>query len=515
MNIKNKLFVDENEIRDLCLTLKDKKTVLCHGHFNVIHPGHLRFLQHAKEHGERLIVAVTSVDDLGTFHADKFFTDEERAANVESLHIVNNVIILKIIKLPQLVELLNPDYWVMGREHESNIIKGIGDYADITKLYNGNLIYHSGSINYASSSLLDSSTNLLETSRNVKLKNACNINNINIDALIKRIDSFSKANILVIGDTIVDQFVACDPIGMSAESPVLVVKEIESKEFIGGAAIVAEHVKSLGAECHYISVIGDDNPGGKVEEDLRKYKISSTLFIDNERPTTYKIRYMVENQKMFRVSRLEKFSVATKIENNIISKLEEIIPKVDGIIICDFVYGVITPKILNSIIFLAKKNNVKLFGDLQCSSQIGSILKFKDFNLLTPTEKEARISLNDNDAGLEKVARNIIEKTNCKNLLLKLGLDGFIAYRNDSPKEASVMQQHFPALATNPLDTAGAGDTVLAVMSLCLSTGFNLMEASVLGACAASIVVNRIGNIPITLNDLMYQLKHLDMNNKS
>ena len=515
MNIKSKIYSEVNTLKELCLSLNDKKTVICHGHFNVIHPGHLRFLQYAKEHGEHLIVAVASIDDLESFRADKFFTDEERAANVESLHIVDNVIILKNIKLLQLLEILNPDYWIMGREHESNIIKGIGEYANIIKLYNGNLIYHSGSVSYASSRLLDSPTNILETSKSVELKKACSINNINLNTLSKKIDSFSKAKILVIGDTIVDQFVACDPIGMSAESPVLVVKEIESKEFIGGAAIVAKHVKSLGAECYYISVLGDDKPGKRVEDDLRKEKINSTLFVDKERPTTYKIRYMVENQKMFRVSRLEKFSVATEIENHIISKLEEIIPNADGVIISDFVYGVITPNILNNIIILAKKNNVKLFGDLQCSSQIGNILKFKDFTLLTPTEREARISLNDNDAGLEKVARNIIEKTNCENLLLKLGLDGFIAYRNDIPTEKTIMQQHFPALTANPVDTAGAGDTVLAIMSLCLSTGFNLMEASLLGACGASIAVNRIGNIPITLNDLIHQLKHLYMKNKS
>ena len=511
MNIKNKLFVDENEIRDLCLSLKDKKTVLCHGHFNVIHPGHLRFLHHAKEQGAYLIVAVESDADLQPMQKEKFFSQDERAGNVTSLHIVDKVVLLGKVKLIQLITLLEPNYWVMGREHESNILNMTGQYADIAKEYKGNLIFHSGSVNYASSNLLDYSSEFLETNN---FNNVCQRNNIDIDALKEKLNSFSRVKMLVIGDTIVDQFVACDPVGMSAESPVLVIKEIESKEFIGGAAVVARHVKSLGAECHFISVIGDDLPGKTVADCLKKESVNAHLSIDNDRPTTYKIRYMVENQKMLRVSRLEDFSVRTEIEDCIINKLNEIIPQVDGIIISDFVYGLITPNILEHIILLAKQNGVKLFGDLQCSSQIGSILKFRDFTLLTPTEKEARVALNDNDSGIEKIARTIIEKANCENLILKLGSEGFVAYCNSDIGIEKKGWQHFSALATNPVDVAGAGDIVLSLMSLCLCAGFTLLESAALGTCAAAIAVNRIGNIPITLYELRQYLCKIRSNKR-
>ena len=121
-------------------------------------------------------------------------------------------------------------------------------------------------------------------------------------------------NILVIGDTIIDQYVACDPLGMSAEAPVLVVREIEGKEFVGGAAIVARHVQSLGAKCTFISLVGNDEPANLVKKQLKQDNINYKFIEDKDRPTIYKIRYMVGTQKILRVSRLKDHHINQKKE---------------------------------------------------------------------------------------------------------------------------------------------------------------------------------------------------------
>ena len=100
---------------------------------------------------------------------------------------------------------------------------------------------------------------------------------------------------------------------------------------------------------------------------------------DNSRPTTFKKRYLVENQKLFRVSRLEEHEISQDIENKIVEHLEEMAPHANGIVISDFVYGVITEKIIQKIVTLSQEYNLMIFGDLQCSSQIGSDSKFKIF----------------------------------------------------------------------------------------------------------------------------------------
>ena len=111
---------------------------------------------------------------------------------------------------------------------------------------------------------------------------------------------------------------------------------------------------------------------------------------------------------------------------------------------------------------VSKKFQIPIYGDLQCSSQIGDVSKFKAFDLISPTEKEARISIGNKDAGIEWIANDLLGKTMSKNLIMKLGADGFIAYEN---KFGSVIKrQYFPALTTNPVDVSGAGDAFLAAL---------------------------------------------------
>jgi rfaE bifunctional protein kinase chain/domain len=310
---------------------------------------------------------------------------------------------------------------------------------------------------------------------------------------------------LVIGDTIVDNYVVCDAIGMSAEAPVLVVKELGNREFIGGAAVVASHVKALGGQCDYISVVGDDSQSNQVSEVLKDRGINASLFVDNTRPTTYKTRYMVENQKLFRVSRIKDHRISERIESEIIKKITKLAPKLDGIMISDFVYGVITPEVISSVVNLAKKYNFKLFGDLQCSSQVGKVTKFIGFDLITPTEKESRIALNDNENGIEWIANTLLSQTKSKNMLIKLGSDGFIAYGNEEVSQ----RQNFPALTSNPVDVSGAGDSLFAAMSVSLSSGSDIVEASVFGTCMASLAVKEVGNIPINKEKLSYCIENI------
>ena len=207
---------------------------------------------------------------------------------------------------------------------------------------------------------------------------------------------------------------------------------------------------------------------------------------------------MVENQKLFRVSRIKDHKVSEKIEQEIIDKLTILAPNIDGILVSDFVYGVVTKKILNVISDLSKKFNFKLYGDLQCSSQVGKVSKFNNFDLITPTEKESRIALDDNESGIEWISNTLLKDTRSKNMLMKLGSDGFIAYNNSG----LIKRQNFPALSVNPVDVTGAGDSLFAAMSVSLSSGADLMEASVIGSCMASLFVKSIGNVPVKIDEL-------------
>ncbi len=475
----------------------DKDVALCYGHFNLIHPGHLRYLQHAQTLAKSLIVIIKSDSQLDTESFGQHFSENERAESVANLQIVDGVIILNQLTLDKLIDIVKPSVLVLGKEFEQQQPKYISS-AISAIIKQGKVVFHAGETHYASTNLLYNNVSDIERDNIIKFQTICESNKITCNTLQSRINNFSDSKLLVIGDTIVDNYVACDAVGMSAEAPVLVVKELEKREFIGGAAIVASHVRALGAKCHYISVVGDDLPSHNVTKVLRDRNIDASLIIDHSRPTTYKTRYMVENQKLFRVSKIKDHMISEKIESEVIDRLNDIAPEVDGIMVSDFVYGVITPNIMTEILRLAKKFNLKLFGDLQCSSQVGKVTKFNEFDLITPTEKEARIALDDNESGIEWIANTLLENTQSKNILMKLGSDGFIAYSGKN----SGYRQDFPALTANPVDVTGAGDSLFAAMSVSLVSNASLIEASAIGACMASLAVQEVGNIPITKSRL-------------
>jgi len=485
---------------------RDGTLVVCYGHFNVIHPGHLRYLKHARSLGDSLVIAL--LDDKYFLGDSHFYPENDRAEGVSLLNFVDNVVILNDGGIDQLVQIVKPDILVLGNEYQDRRDEQIELAVSLLKNQGGQVVYHAGQTQYASADLLNYGVDDLEKEKILVFKKACSSQSIKLEDVKKRLNELEKINLLVIGDTIVDQYVACDALGMSAEAPVLVVREIESREFLGGAAIVASHIRSLGSGCHFLSVVGDDLHASYVKEKLIKNGIKPHLICDPSRPTTYKIRYMVENQKLFRVSRLKEHKLSVQLEEEVIKKIYDIAADIDSILISDFVYGVITEKVLNAVRDVASMYNLKIFGDLQCSSQMGKITKFRGFDLISPTEREARIGMENSTDGLEQIATSLMEEVNLNDLVITLGSDGFVTYSKQ--KDGFFKRQHYPALTVNPIDVAGAGDSMFSVISACISSGGNAMEASAIGACMASLAVREIGNNVISKERLMsYMLKIL------
>ena len=483
--------------------------VLCYGHFNVIHAGHIRYLQYAKKLGEYLCVVIQTDNELLPEENEYLFSEYERALNLASIQIVDSVIIIGSDKLTDLIQTVKPKHLVLGSEFQNiseldSAVSTFWKHASSTLRDNGGtMIYHGGEVQYSQSFLKNNFTFTYD--KKAVYLNACKKQKINRKDLLNSIENFKNSSLLVIGDTILDQYVACEPIGMSAEAPLVVMRELEDNTFLGGAGIVAAHVTALGAKCDYLSIVGTDHNSNIVREQLNNFGVNFDLLEDPSRPTTFKIRYLVEKQKMFRASRLKDHDLSEDIENKLIEKIKEKLPTANGILICDFLYGVITEKVLKFIKDASKKNDIPLYCDLQCSSQIGSILKFSGAQLICPTEREARLSLGSKDDGLEWVANKVLERTGAKNIIMKLGSDGFIAY--DRQDTSFVNRQSFPALSENPVDVTGAGDALLAALAVGMSSGSSLMQASAIATCMAALSVENLGNTPIDLMALKSRIE--------
>jgi len=292
---------------------------------------------------------------------------------------------------------------------------------------------------------------------------------------------------------------------MSQEDPTIVVTPIDTIRFIGGAGIVAAHAAGLGAHVNFISIVGDDEDGKYAKKELHNLGVEALLMVDDSRPTTLKQRYRSKGKSLLRVSKLHQGLISLELQKRITDKLEKLITNVDLVIFSDFNYGCLPQTMVDKIISLAQKNNVFVAADSQSSSQIGDIGRYKGVNLITPTEREARISTRNKDSGLIVLAEELRIQTGASNVFLKMGEEGFIIHAPNSFE--GWVSDRIEALNSSPKDVAGAGDSLLTAGSMALVTGATVWEAGCLGAVAAALQVGRVGNTPLKAIELLEEFR--------
>ena len=469
------------------------KTVLVSGMFNVLHPGHVRLLRFASECGDHLIVAVQSDK---TSDQSSHVNEQLRLEGVQSNTYVDESFLTDDDAV-DLVRALKPDVLVKGREHENRQ----NPEEKILAEYGGKLLFDSGEVYFSSLDLLEK-----EFEQSVNLSGQMPYDfmkrhNVKVTQLSDYIEKFSNLKIAVIGDLIMDEYIICDPLGMSQEDPTIVVTPIDNEVFIGGAGIVAAHAASLGAEVKLISVVGNDSLCEKANEMLIKANVNPFLIKDEHRQTTLKQRYRTREKTLLRVSHLHQSDINKHIQKIMIDEFRKIIFDIDLLVFSDFNYGCLPDYVVNEMIQLAKEKKVFIAADSQSSSQIGDISRYRNVDLLTPTEREARIAVRDHNSGLVVLAEYLRKKTDVKNILLKLGEEGVLihAFIEDEP---GYLTDQIQALKSNPKDVSGAGDSMLITSAMTLSLGGKIWQAALIGSVAAALQVSRLGNRPLEVEEL-------------
>jgi rfaE bifunctional protein kinase chain/domain len=475
-----------------------KKIIFISGNFNVVHPGHIRLFKFAKLLKGKIVVAVKS-DKLA---GDLAYVNENlRLEGIKNISLVDHAFIAHE-DINKVIFKMKPYYILKGKEYE----KQKNPEEQIIKKINSKLIFSKDNVNLSSIDLINKE---VETASS-QYKNLANSylkrHGLKKESLINIINKFKKIKICVIGDLIIDEYNFCEPLGMSREEAVIVSRLIDKKTFIGGAGVVALHGSLLGSRVDFLSVIGKDSIGKYAQKELNKFRnIKSHLVIDDSRPTTKKLRFRDDQKSLLRVSILDQNPVSLNIQNKLLKNLKKIIPNTNLLIFSDFNYGCLSKEIILNISKLLKNNNkIIIAADSQTSSQDGDISKFKKMNLITPTEKEARISVLDNEIGIENLALRIQKKAIAKNLILKLGSDGIIisSLTYDKNRKKAFKVDRIPSLSISVKDVSGAGDSLLTISSMALAAGSNIWESAFLGSIAASIAVEKIGNVPISHKDL-------------
>jgi len=477
--------------------MSTQKTVLIIGNFLVLHPGHLRLFQFAKEIGQKLIIGILS-DQYQT--GARQIPEHLRLESVQSNILVDECVIVDK-PVQDFLRELKPDIVLKGKEHEN--AENVEE--QIVQEYGGTLMFCSGETNFSTTTLLEehfTPKNLID----IRLPEKYVQNHsITPNSLVDIVNQFSNLNIAVIGDIIVDEYIECQPLGMSQEDPCIAVSPLQSKQFVGGAGIVARHAARLGGKVNFISISGND-PLHDYVKGILTTDVNTQIYKDISRPTTLKQRFRASGKSLLRVNKLHQNSISIDLQNHIYKYIEGIIDTLDLLVLSDFNYGCLPDHLVEKLIHLAKQHDVFIAADSQSSSQIGNINRFKGVNLITPTEREARIALHDNQSGLVVLADKVSKETFAEHILLKMGGDGILIYRALSEKKDTGQgwtTDTIPALNPSPVDVAGAGDSMLIATSMALSLGASIWEAAAISSYAAAIQVSRLGNTPLNKDALL------------
>jgi rfaE bifunctional protein kinase chain/domain len=373
--------------------------------------------------------------------------------------------------------------------------------AKVLAEYGGKLVFTSGANHYSESDLIGSSDSEFIGKLALMPQEFMTRNRITTDHLLKVVQNFSKLRVCVIGDLIIDEYINCHPLGMSQEEPTVVVTPVDKKMFFGGAGIVAAHCKSLGAKTTFITVTGEDEASKWAKEKAIEYELKSLNVVDATRPTTLKQRYRSGTQTLLKISHLTQNFLDAQKEAELIKYFSKVAKELDVLILSDFSYGVLSPQVVEQILTIASQFELFVSADSQSSSQIGNLGKFRTVNLISATEREARLELKDSTSGLVIVAEGLRVQLESTNLLLKMGGDGVLISSEDDTHQM-LPTDEIAAINRNPVDTSGAGDSMLAGASLSLAAGASIYEAALIASVLSGIQVGRLGNVPISQETL-------------
>ena len=475
----------------------NKKIVFVSGNFNIIHPGHLRLIRFAKECGDFLVVGVLDSKSEGTM-----IKEDLRLEGIRAISWVDYGFILHD-QPESFIEELRPAFVVKGKEHED---KYNSEAETIVKI-GGKLLFSSGDTTFSSIDLIKKEWKELILSSIKKPIDFPSRHGFDMDKLIDAINQMSKLKVCVLGDTIVDEYITCDPIGMSQEDPTIVVTPLLKERFVGGAAIVAAHASSLGAETWFSTVTGKDEASDFVKKEMEKYSIKFYSYKDESRPTTIKQRYRTENKTLLRVNHLKQHTINGEISMGLLKKVSDILNEIDLLIFADFNYGCLPQYLVDNIVNECSKRGIMMVADSQSSSQIGDISRFYGMALITPTEREARLALHDFNSGLVVLAERLRQKCMARNVILTLGAEGILMHA-ETKERNDWLTDRLPAMNTAPKDVAGAGDSFLICAAMSLVAGADIWQSAYLGSLAAACQVGRIGNIPLSLDELKKEIKN-------
>jgi rfaE bifunctional protein kinase chain/domain len=319
--------------------------------------------------------------------------------------------------------------------------------------------------------------------------------------IASRVGDLRGKEVLIVGDVGVDEYVFGQVRRISPEAPVPVVEVEREEARLGLSGNVAQNVSSLGGIPRLVGVAGKDSGCDQLKKLLQAASVSPEhLVIDTSRPTTRKLRVMVENHHIVRVDYEQRHFLERAIEDKVISDVNGMMKSACAVIIQDYAKGVVSERLVQEVVKSARAHGKKVLVDPHRTTPLST---YRGVDLMTPNydESVALTGVVDDEHRreariIDRIMSKLMETTGSKNMIVTLGKEGMCLVENGATVD-------LPTNAKQVSDVTGAGDTVIAALALAWGSGFSLEQSCALANFAAGVVVGKVGCVPCSVDELL------------
>jgi rfaE bifunctional protein nucleotidyltransferase chain/domain len=485
------------------LDLVDNSIALCHGVFDLLHPGHIHHFNAASELAEVLIVSITADKYVNKGPGRPLFNQYIRAQTLAAIENIDYVVICENTTAVEVIEEIKPNFYIKGLDYlsESEDVTGMIKSERLAVEKYGGKIHFTDELTSSSSMFINSFfSNFKRESqdwiRDFKLE-------FSYDQVIAALDKISQLNILIAGETIIDQYTKCTPLSKSSKDPILAFHKHETNLFPGGVLAIASNCSKWVKSVNLISFSGkNDHTLNSILKRMDS-NITFNYILTDDRPTILKHRYVDESSsiRLFEYYDFSEKELPFETSKEILNLVKKNIDDFDLMLAADYGHSFFTADLIS--LFNSSNNFLSINTQSNAGNRgYNTISKYARANFLTMNGAELQLELRKKELNYQQIVPELISKMQAKGAIVTLGGDGLIVFDSRSRFEK------VPALADKIIDKVGAGDSVFAIASLLAKVGTPIKIIGFLSNLVAANEVSQLGHKKsLSLGDLKKQVK--------
>jgi len=468
-----------------------KRIVHCHGVFDLMHPGHIRHLRAAKGEGDVLVVTVTRDEHVNKGPGRPVFTLALRLETLASLEFVDYVAANEWPDAVETIKGIKPHVFAKGNEFRNldDVTGAVArEYSAAEEV--GARMHFTDDMGFEdvrSTSLLNTHFNVFSDETREFL--AQFRQRYKDSDVIEKLDGLKNLRGLVIGDTIVDEYHYCKPLGKSLKENMVAMRYLNSERFAGGVLACANHLANFVGQVRMVSCLGVQDSKTDFIVSKLKHNVEPKFFYRPDAPTTVKSRFIEHPylSKIFEAYYFEDSPLPADMEDDLYAYLDRVLPEYDFVMVTDYGHGFLSERVIELIASKAK------FLAVNAQTNAGNygynlITKYPRADFICIDEPELRLSMQDRTSPIEVLIQKLSEKLSVSKVIITRGHIGSTAYSSDGH------YYHTPVFSSRIVDRMGAGDAYFAVATPCAALGLPMDLLGFIGNAAGAFAIGIVGN---------------------